>query len=186
MLPWCHFRWDATAWKHENPYQAAWQSIWRVLWRPRPKTWKERIEISPICESANCWCRQGPATPATPGNAVGRFGDLCLQPDCNNLAKNQYRWGQNVDVVVTPTKPPAMVTVSFAVESSDGLPYNGLKWSIPLSPSDGAWFLRHHRRTNWHVLKHNRLVQSIAKKYRTIIMPELSGVSPSNHHGLGT
>ena len=107
---------------------------------------KERIRNTPLCESAILGAALGLSVKGYKSVVEMQFADFVscgFNQIVNNLAKVQYRWGQNADVVVRMPTGGGSAAGPFHSQSDEGwfMHVPGLKVVFPATPYDAKGLL---------------------------------------------
>jgi 2-oxoisovalerate dehydrogenase E1 component len=107
---------------------------------------KERVRNTPICESGVLSAALGMSVKKMKSVVEMQFADFVssgFNPIVNNLAKSNYRWGQNADVVVRMPTGAGVGAGPFHSQSNEAWFFHtpGLKVVYPSSPFDAKGLL---------------------------------------------
>ena len=107
---------------------------------------KERVRNTPLCESAILGAAYGLSVKGMKAMVEMQFADFVtcgFNQIVNNLAKSNYRWGQNADVVVRMPTGAGVGAGPFHSQSNEAWFFHtpGLKVVYPSSPSDAKGLL---------------------------------------------
>jgi 2-oxoisovalerate dehydrogenase E1 component len=106
----------------------------------------ERVRNTPLCESAIIGAGYGLAIKKMKAMVEMQFADFVscgFNQIVNNLAKSQYRWGQNADVVIRMPTGAGSGAGPFHSQSNEAWFFHvpGLKIVYPSTPSDAKGLL---------------------------------------------
>ncbi len=107
---------------------------------------KERVRNTPLCESAIVGSALGLSINGMKGMMEMQFADFVtcgFNQIVNNLAKLNYRWGENADVVVRMPTGGGMAAGPFHSQSNEAWFFHvaGLKIAYPAFPEDAKGML---------------------------------------------
>ena len=107
---------------------------------------KDRVRNTPLCESAILGAGFGLSINGHKAMVEMQFADFVsegMTQIVNNLAKSNYRWGQNADVVVRMPTGAAVAAGPFHSQSNEAWFFKtpGLKIAYPAFPSDAKGLL---------------------------------------------
>ncbi|MFK7757435.1 MAG: thiamine pyrophosphate-dependent enzyme [Flavobacteriales bacterium] len=107
---------------------------------------KERVRNTPLCESAIVGSALGLSINGMKGMMEMQFADFVtcgFNQIVNNLAKLNYRWGENADVVVRMPTGGGMAAGPFHSQSNEAWFFHvaGLKIAYPAFPEDAKGLL---------------------------------------------
>ena len=107
---------------------------------------KERVRNTPLCESAIVGSALGLSIKGWKGMMEMQFADFVtcgFNQIVNNLAKLNYRWSQNADVVVRMPTGAGVAAGPFHSQSNEAWFFHvpGLKIAYPAFPSDAKGLL---------------------------------------------
>ena len=107
---------------------------------------KERVRNTPLCESAILGAAYGLSVKGMKAMVEMQFADFVtcgFNQIVNNLAKSNYRWGQNADVVVRMPTGAGVGAGPFHSQSNEAWFFHtpGLKVVYPSCPSDAKGLL---------------------------------------------
>lgn len=107
---------------------------------------KDRVRNTPLCESAILGAGLGLSINGQKAMVEMQFADFVsegITQICNNLAKSNYRWGQNADVVVRMPTGGGMAAGPFHSQSNEAwfTQVPGLKVVYPAFPYDAKGLL---------------------------------------------
>lgn len=107
---------------------------------------KERVRNTPLCESAIVGSALGLSINGMKGMMEMQFADFAtcgFNQIVNNLAKLNYRWGENADVVIRMPTGGGMAAGPFHSQSNEAWFFHvaGLKIAYPAFPEDAKGML---------------------------------------------
>lgn len=107
---------------------------------------KERVRNTPLCESAILGTALGLSINGMKSMVEMQFADFVsegITQICNNIAKAQWRWGQNADVVVRMPTGAGVAAGPFHSQSNEAWFFHipGLKIVYPAFPIDAKGLL---------------------------------------------
>lgn len=107
---------------------------------------KDRVRNTPLCESAIVGAAYGLSIKGMKAMVEMQFADFVtcgFNQIVNNLAKSNYRWGQNADVVVRMPTGAGVGAGPFHSQSNEAWFFHtpGLKVVYPSSPADAKGLL---------------------------------------------